>query len=141
MSSLLRHPLAGSYRVRHGNRDEAFSFVPDELGAAAARGAWSPPNAEPHSSVDYNCAIAPVFDTEHRLAFSILWPIHDIAEGDFILAELRSHGVDAQRSDSAAISSELAASLLETGSANREILDYALRPVLERTMRESKSST
>lgn len=141
MSTLIGHPLAGSYRVQDGDRDEVFCFVPDELGAAAARGAWNPPYAEPHPSVDYNCALAPVFDSEHRLAFSILWPIRAIAEGSLIVAEIRGHGVDVQRSESAENPSELAASLLETGSSNREILDYALRPALERAMRDSKPAT
>jgi len=125
---LLRHPLAGCYRVRTAElRDELFWFLPDELGAAAARSAWgdeTPP--------DFNCVMAPIFDLEERLAFSVLWPSRDIEAGDFLVAELRGHRAVAPH-----LPDDALPSLLETGSGNREILDFALRPALEKAMAET----
>jgi len=119
--SLRSKPNVGAYAVARddGERPQVFFYAPDEVGAAALGG---------HQDERPNCALGCFFDLEDRVAFSLLWPTETVQAGELLVAERRSpSATDFATSSSSSPSGAVA--------LNREVVDYALQPALERAMR------
>ena len=92
--------------------------------------------------------MAPLFDVDARCAFSLLWPTRDVDDGDVVAARAVGGDADAaaawaaelaRLADGAGAGAAPEEALGSVAELNRELLDFSLRPALERAMTQGAS--
>mmetsp|Transcript_6116 Transcript_6116/g.8005 ORF Transcript_6116/g.8005 Transcript_6116/m.8005 type:complete len:468 (-) Transcript_6116:1088-2491(-) len=103
--------------------EERYFYLPDEVGAAALVG---------NQTEKHNCLIVPIFYVVEKTAFSILFLLEDVEEGERLCAK----APDGE--ETASLWKSTASETANSGVVlNSEILDYAMQPALDDMLKKN----